>query len=29
MSVSAERKNEIIKEYATHDGDTGLSLIHI
>jgi small subunit ribosomal protein S15 len=23
MSVSAERKNEIIKEYATHDGDTG------
>ncbi len=23
MSVSAERKNEIIKDYATHDGDTG------
>jgi small subunit ribosomal protein S15 len=23
MSVTAERKNEIIKEYATHDGDTG------
>ena len=23
MSVTAERKNEIIKEYATHEGDTG------
>ena len=23
MSVAAERKNELIKEYATHDGDTG------
>lgn len=23
MSVTAERKDEIIKEYATHEGDTG------
>ena len=23
MSVTAERKNEIIRDYATHDGDTG------
>lgn len=23
MAVSKERKNEIIKEYATHEGDTG------
>ena len=23
MSVSKERKNEIIKEYETHEGDTG------
>ncbi|QRV02730.1 30S ribosomal protein S15 [Arcanobacterium phocisimile] len=23
MALSAERKNEIIKEYATHEGDTG------
>ncbi len=23
MSVAAERKNELIKEYATHEGDTG------
>ncbi|MDX1401702.1 MAG: 30S ribosomal protein S15 [Kiloniellales bacterium] len=23
MSVTAERKNEIIQEYATHEGDTG------
>ena len=23
MSITAERKNEVIGEYATHDGDTG------
>lgn len=23
MSVAAERKSELIKEYATHEGDTG------
>lgn len=23
MAISKERKNEIIKEYATHEGDTG------
>ncbi|ADH92367.1 30S ribosomal protein S15 [Arcanobacterium haemolyticum] len=23
MALSAERKNEIMKEYATHEGDTG------
>lgn len=23
MSITAERKTEVVKEYATHDGDTG------
>ena len=23
MSITAERKRELVKEYATHDGDTG------
>jgi small subunit ribosomal protein S15 len=23
MSITADRKQEVIKEYATHDGDTG------
>lgn len=23
MSITAEKKQEVIKEYATHDGDTG------
>jgi small subunit ribosomal protein S15 len=23
MSITAERKSEVVREYATHDGDTG------
>jgi small subunit ribosomal protein S15 len=23
MSITAERKNEVVREYATHEGDTG------
>ena len=29
MAVSKERKNEIIKEYATHEGDTGSAEVQI
>ena len=29
MAISKERKNEIIKEYATHEGDTGSPEVQI
>ncbi|MBD3948529.1 30S ribosomal protein S15 [Tuanshanicoccus lijuaniae] len=29
MALSKERKNEIIKEYATHEGDTGSPEVQI
>ncbi|WP_124057634.1 30S ribosomal protein S15 [Vaginisenegalia massiliensis] len=29
MSLSKERKNEIIREYATHEGDTGSPEVQI
>jgi small subunit ribosomal protein S15 len=29
MSISAERKQEVIKEYATKDGDTGSSEVQV
>ena len=29
MAISKERKNEIIKEYATHEGDTGSTQVQV
>ncbi|KRM12508.1 30S ribosomal protein S15 [Paucilactobacillus suebicus] len=29
MAISKERKNEIIKEYARHDGDTGSTEVQV
>ena len=29
MALSKERKNEIIKAYATHEGDTGSSEVQV
>lgn len=29
MAISKERKNEIIKEYATHKGDTGSTQVQV
>ncbi|BAP85864.1 30S ribosomal protein S15 [Paucilactobacillus hokkaidonensis JCM 18461] len=29
MAISQERKNEIIKEYARHDGDTGSTEVQV
>ena len=29
MAISKERKNEIMKEYATHEGDTGSPEVQI
>lgn len=29
MAISKKRKNEIIKEYATHEGDTGSTQVQV
>lgn len=29
MAISKERKNEIIKEYATHEGDSGSTQVQV